>query len=663
MKIFDLLLKEISDRDSKKDEQINSLESFIKSMSAKLLADDFYPSKSLKNLLDKYLKRAKYPMEVAVVGQFSSGKSTFLNALLSKDVLPTGITPVTSKVNFLNYADEYKLKITFDSGAKEFHDIEHLAKFTDQREATSDIKYLTIYAPVPMLKEISFVDTPGLNSQSKFDTNTTNTVLRDVDGIIWLGLIDAVAKKSELDILEKYIPNYANKSICLLNQKDRLSSSEIDTALEYAKKNYKDFFSDIVAISAEQALDSRIHQKDTLLFNEKKRFISEINDDILSSQKDIDDNFLSKSLKKHSSNVKNIQNKDFSHHLENLEDSNILKVLEFIDEVLRPQAKEAKVFAIKKDLSSLCEILQNEYTRITTVYADLSEILDDFSNNLRFKLNELDKEISLHVERINIKLLENIDENVNQIYLNIKPVKKYLAKEKKSLLGVSCKKEEYQSYYLDNSSSKNINIKESIDALDELVVYVISEMKNVLNNFEKELLLWQMKNEKLQKNREVASDTEFYNIRHFATAIYEHIAKDFVGKFDDFKSVIQAKVYKLSLKSRFDLAYEKTILQIMLQLINMEKSYEKNSESSVINNIDESEILLIFKENLNFEYLKRELMLGDSFIRASVNEYDKEVSKVVDISTAKIHTYFDSINSKVKLLDSIKSDINTKFTL
>ncbi len=39
-------------------------------------------------------------MEVAITGQFSAGKSTFLNALLSRNILPTGITPVTSKVKF-----------------------------------------------------------------------------------------------------------------------------------------------------------------------------------------------------------------------------------------------------------------------------------------------------------------------------------------------------------------------------------------------------------------------------------------------------------------------------------------------------------------------------------------------------------------------------------
>jgi len=655
MKIFDLLLQEIDNKKISYTKEVDSLESFIKKISTKLLDDKFHPSKSLKNLLDKYSKRAKYPMEVAVIGQFSSGKSTFLNALLSKDVLPTGITPVTSKVNFLNYAEEYKLKITFKSGAKEFHNIEHLSRFTDQRESIADIKYLSIYAPVPILKEISFVDTPGLNSQSKFDTETTNKVLRDVDGIIWLGLIDAVAKKSEIDTLEKYIPNYANKSICLLNQKDRLSESDIQTALEYAKKNYKDFFSNIIAISAIQALDSRIHQKETILFNEKKRLIQELNDDILLADS-VDDNFFKNKLDLYNKNIMKIEKKDFTHHLDDLEESNILEVLEFIDKTLRPQAKEAKVFAIKKDFLSLCEILQNEYTRITAVYVDLVDILNDFSQSLDSKLKELEIEITLHVEMLNIKINENINECVKSIYKNIKPIDKYLLKEKKSILGLSLKKEKYQSYMLQNNET-SINISQSIKKLDELLIYASTEMKSVLNSFEKELLLWQVKSEKLQKNREISSDIEFYKVRYFAAGTYEFILKNFISNFDKLEEVMQSKVCKLALKNRFELAYEKTSMQIMLEIKDMEVSYEKDSQNSVINNIDENEILVMFKTHLDYEYFKRELRIGDSFIRLSIQAYNEKTASVVAESIEKIHIYFDDINTKVMLLDDIKESV------
>ena len=660
MKIFEQLLQEIEHKKVKHEEEVNSLESFIKMMSQKLLDDYFNPSKSLKNLVDKYMRRARYPMEVAIVGQFSSGKSTFLNALLSRDILPTGITPVTSKVNFINYGKSYKLKITYKSGATEFHSIEHLAKFTDQREAIEDVKYLSIYAPVEMLKDISFVDTPGLNSQSKFDTDTTNSILRDVDGIIWLGLIDAVAKKTELDILDKYLPNYANKSVCLLNQKDRLVGNEVDIALEYANKNYKNYFSKIIAISAKEALDARINQKQNLLSNEKNRFVDDIKKSMSSGEVDIDNEFFNSKLKIHNDNIHEIKKKDYASYKDGLRDSNILDVLDFINNTLRVKAKESKIFAMKKDFSSLCEILQNEYTRITQVYVDLVEIMEDFSDELEYKLIKMEVDLAQQIEFLNLKISDSISTNVSKIYSSIKPIKKYLIKDKKSLLGTSISKEEYQSYYM-QEVSPCISVKSSLQSLSDILEFVTQEAKQVLKAFERELILWQAKNEKLVKNREVASDVEFSTARQFAAGVYEYILKDFKQKFDDFEKKLQARLYKLSLKSRFELAHEKTINQIMNQIVNMQNSYEKNPETSVVNSIDESEILLMFKENLDFEYLKREFKVGDSFIKSNANECKNEMQVVMNESISTIHKKFDAINDKVKLLDEIKFSIDTVF--
>ena len=112
----------------------NTLAGEIKKVQDKLLNEKFLPSRQLENILNKQLRKARYPMEVAITGQFSAGKSTFLNALLSRNILPTGITPVTSKVNFINYGEEYKLKITYYSGAQEYAPIESISDFTDQRQ-------------------------------------------------------------------------------------------------------------------------------------------------------------------------------------------------------------------------------------------------------------------------------------------------------------------------------------------------------------------------------------------------------------------------------------------------------------------------------------------------------------------------------------------------
>ncbi|MDD2640057.1 MAG: dynamin family protein, partial [Arcobacteraceae bacterium] len=135
MSILSNFVKEYKATYAKKEEIYEKgLVGDIKRIKAALLDPKFMPSSSLEAILDKQIRRARYPMEVAITGQFSAGKSTFLNALLSRNILPTGITPVTSKVNFINYGEEYKLKITYKSGAEEYHSIENIAAFTDQRQ-------------------------------------------------------------------------------------------------------------------------------------------------------------------------------------------------------------------------------------------------------------------------------------------------------------------------------------------------------------------------------------------------------------------------------------------------------------------------------------------------------------------------------------------------
>ena len=220
----------------------NGLLGDIRKVQTQLLDEKFAPSFQLKSILNKQIRRARYPMEVAITGQFSSGKSTFLNALLSRNILPTGITPVTSKVNFINYGEEYKLKITYYSGAQEFAPIESIADFTDQREdEMQDIKYLTLYAPMDILKDISFVDTPGLNSQSQSDTDITKKVLKDVGGIIWLTLIDNAGKMSEAEVLEEYMELFKDKSLCVLNQKDKFTDEQIATTTGYVSEKFAKF--------------------------------------------------------------------------------------------------------------------------------------------------------------------------------------------------------------------------------------------------------------------------------------------------------------------------------------------------------------------------------------------------------------------------------------
>lgn len=232
-------------------------------------------------------------LKIAIVGQFSSGKSSFINALLGGEILPSGVTPVTAKVCEISYGENLGsaisqnnpqdanhlqnlsqnppknssqnlpknlfqnllIEVHYKDSSIKLKPLAYLHQIDSIENAT--VSHFKLQAPIELLKNITFLDTPGFNSQNQIDTDTTNAILREVDGIIWLSLIDNVGKQSEKDILQEHLKQYSAKSLCILNQKDRLKDEqEISTSLSYANNAFSGFFAEIIPISAKQALDS-----------------------------------------------------------------------------------------------------------------------------------------------------------------------------------------------------------------------------------------------------------------------------------------------------------------------------------------------------------------------------------------------------------------------
>ena len=505
----------------------------IKKIQAKLLDEKFFPSNQLVGILNKQIRRARYPMEVAITGQFSSGKSTFLNALLSRNILPTGITPVTSKVNFINYGEEYKLKITYYSGAQEYAPIEAIADFTDQRQnEMKDIKYLTLYAPMDILKDISFVDTPGLNSQSQSDTDTTRKVLRDVGGIIWLTLIDNAGKLSEAEVLEEYMQHFKNKSLCVLNQKDKLTPDQVTTTTNYVSEKFGKYFAKVVPISARMALESRAHQKDILIHDEYTKVVNEFKKELL--EKDVDDlNFFEESFKQYKSKIHAIQDSDATTNTKLLQESNIQEVIDFINETIRPQAAEAKEFAIKKDLKGICDILVKEYETITKIYDVLVDVLKDCENKVIEHFENIYKKYSKELFNIYNSLETIMEKIAHETYKNIKKKTSNRFEESKSFLGGKIEKFEYETFWIDSDSiykslfyddqTVDKMFKRSIKLLKNIELDTDESFRDVFKLIKNEINKWQEPYELVRKHREIASDLEFSNTRHFAAKVYENV--------------------------------------------------------------------------------------------------------------------------------------------
>jgi GTP-binding protein EngB required for normal cell division len=172
---------------------------------------------------------------LVVAGEFNSGKSSFINALLGERVLPEGVTPTTDRINVLRHGPE----------------------ITDQlREAY----LLERTHPAEVLREISIVDTPGTNAIIRRHEELTRDFVPRSDLVLFVTSADRPFTESERTFLEQ-IREWGKKIVFIVNKIDILPrSEEREEVIRYVGENARALLGEnpeIFALSARQALEAR----------------------------------------------------------------------------------------------------------------------------------------------------------------------------------------------------------------------------------------------------------------------------------------------------------------------------------------------------------------------------------------------------------------------
>ncbi len=161
--------------------------------------------------IDGVLKRlAEDTFNVAIVGEFKRGKSTLINALLEKDVLPTDVIPTTATLNKVTYSVTPFVRIEYNDGRTEDIDIEKLSEYVtkltpESTKIAQSIKIATVYYPVNYCKNgVTIIDTPGLNDEDSM-TQVTLSVLPQADAAIMVMMAGSPFSQYECDFLENKI--------------------------------------------------------------------------------------------------------------------------------------------------------------------------------------------------------------------------------------------------------------------------------------------------------------------------------------------------------------------------------------------------------------------------------------------------------------------------
>src|SRR5215212_3771031 len=171
---------------------------------------------------------------LVVAGEFNSGKSSFINALLGERVLPEGVTPTTDRINILRHGPAVSEQL---------------------REAY----LLERTHPADVLREINIVDTPGTNAIIRRHEELTREFVPRSDLVLFVTSADRPFTESERAFLAA-IQEWGKKIVIVLNKVDLLEAHEVEQVLGFIRENTRDllgFTPDIFPVSSRLAQRAR----------------------------------------------------------------------------------------------------------------------------------------------------------------------------------------------------------------------------------------------------------------------------------------------------------------------------------------------------------------------------------------------------------------------
>ncbi len=178
-------------------------------------------------------------VEVAVLGQFKSGKSSFLNSLIGFEALPVDVLPATAVVTRAGYGEKETVRVRYASGESQEATFGELAGFVTERGNPGNQKQVeTVEVELPSLapfRTIRFVDTPGLGSAFAHNTEASMAWLPRVGGALLVVSVDRPPGEQDLNLLEEVLKHTPEVSI-LLTKADLVTGEQLEAIIKFSRE-------------------------------------------------------------------------------------------------------------------------------------------------------------------------------------------------------------------------------------------------------------------------------------------------------------------------------------------------------------------------------------------------------------------------------------------
>lgn len=181
-------------------------------------------------------------LDVAVLGQFKAGKSSFINCLISRQILPVGVIPVTTVITRLQFGGLDRATITFFDGTRQEIPITNLDEYTSEAKNPSNAKNVEMVDielfTLADYAGLRIVDTPGLGSVFKYHMEVSANWLPEVGAAILAVSADRPLSENDVQLIRE-LTHYTPKIILLLTKADLLTSSQQDEVVQFFKDTIK----------------------------------------------------------------------------------------------------------------------------------------------------------------------------------------------------------------------------------------------------------------------------------------------------------------------------------------------------------------------------------------------------------------------------------------
>ncbi|RRA50436.1 dynamin family protein [Acidipila sp. EB88] len=234
--------------------------------------------------------------QIAVVGEFSRGKSTFINALMGAKILPSSVAPTTTVLTEIVHGGATEFLLCYRDGseeasisAAEFNsliapvepadDDSERREFQQRLTQLQKIERVVIRHPFGVEHQgVRLLDTPGTNDLDPMREQITFDIIPRSDAVVFLLSARQALTETEMNFLrDRVLSADISKLFFVLNHSDRLNESELQEVTSVISQRLASIApgAKLYSVSARAVLRARLQQQEDLEWEARFRTFEE----------------------------------------------------------------------------------------------------------------------------------------------------------------------------------------------------------------------------------------------------------------------------------------------------------------------------------------------------------------------------------------------------